>query len=324
MPSDDETPTTPNGSRRGQRVRRRRRSRRWLLLGAVAVLIASGAAYALTRPLDSGGDRRASHTDTTTPPAVAVPGSEQTCRAPLDPDDPLRLWIGGDSLAGSLGPSLGKLTGRSGVVQPIVDSRVSSGLLSRDFFDWPEKGAEDMSTYDPEVTVFIIGANDAKNLPRGTDQDPQWRARYTAAVEEMLEVLAGNDRTVYWIGAPIMSDTAFSERVKRVNSVYKEVAAKHSEVRYVDAFTALSGPDGRFASALPRGDGKVVRVRARDGIHLTPDGGDVLARSVLEQLEPQCRITEQAVEGAIKPVVEVQGSDSVPGTRRGSSDRSAR
>jgi hypothetical protein len=315
MPSDDHTPITPSRTRREQRTRRRE-SRRWLLLGVAVALIASGTAYALTDPLDSGDDRGASGTDEKTPTAAAVPASDQSCRRPLEPWDPLRLWIGGDSLAGSLGPSLGELTGKSGVVQPIVDSRVSSGLLSPDFFDWPKNGAEDMATYKPDVTVFIIGANDAKNLSRGADQDPQWRARYTAVVEEMLEVLAGDGRTVYWIGAPIMSDTAYSERVKGVNSVYQAVAAEHPEVMYVDAFTVLSGPDGKYAPSLPRDDGRVVRVRARDGIHLTPDGGDVLARTVLEQLEAQCKITEQAVEGVVRPIVEVKGSSSVPGSRR--------
>jgi hypothetical protein len=315
MPSDDHTPTTPSRTRREQR-HRRRTWRRWLLLGVAVVLIASGTAYAFTDPLSSDDDRGVSGASTTTPPGTAVTASDQNCREPLDPDDPLRLWIGGDSLAGSLGPSLGELTRKSGVVQPIVDSRVSSGLLSPDFFDWPKNGAEDMSAYNPDVAVFIIGANDAKNLPRRAEQDPQWRARYTAVVEEMLEVLAGDGRTVYWIGAPIMSDTAYSERVKGVNSVYQEVAAKHPEATYVDAFTIFSGPDGEFASTLPRDDGRFVRVRARDGIHLTPDGGDVLARTVLEQLEAQCRITEQAVEGVTKPIVEVKGSSSVPGSRR--------
>ncbi|MCP6769106.1 hypothetical protein NL529_30095, partial [Klebsiella pneumoniae] len=43
-------------------------------------------------------------TPTTTIGAV---DDEPKCRSPLTPTDPLRLWIGGDSLAGSLGPSLG-------------------------------------------------------------------------------------------------------------------------------------------------------------------------------------------------------------------------
>jgi hypothetical protein len=324
MPSDDDTITAANGSRRAQRIRRRRRWRRRLLLGVAVALLLTGTAYAVTGPLRPGDDDAGSRTSATPPSAAgSVPASEQACRAPLSPLDPLRLWIGGDSLAGSLGPSLGELAGKSGVVQPVMDSRVSSGLLSADFFDWPKKGAEDMFTYNPEVTVFIIGANDAKNLSKGAEQDPRWRQQYSVVVEQMLKVLVGNGRSVYWIGAPIMSDAAFSERVKGVNSVFQEVAAKHPGVTYVDAYAVFSGPDGKFAPTLPTGDGKVVRVRAQDGIHFTPEGGDVLAGTVFDQLEPQCRIMQQAVEGVIKPVVEVKGSDSVPGTRRSGTSGSA-
>lgn len=320
MPSgDDTTTTTSNASRRKQRIRRRRGWRRWFLLGVAAAVLASGTAYAVTGPLRPDDERRASHPNATTPalgPASAG-SSVHGCRTPLNSRDPLRLWVGGDSLAGSLGPSLGELTRTSGVVRPIVDARVSSGLLSPDFVDWPEKGAADMLTYTPDVAVFVIGTNDAKNVSKDASHDPRWRERYAVLVEEMLNVLLGDGRTVYWVGAPIMSENAFSERVKSVNSVFQEVAAHHPAVTYVDAFTVFSGPDGKFAPALPAADGKVVRVRAQDGIHFTPDGGDRLARSVLERLEPQCRIAEQSVEGVIQPIVEVEGSDSVPGTRRG-------
>ena len=248
----------------------------------------------------------------------------QPCRSPLNPDDPLRLWIGGDSLAGSLGPSLGDLTGKSGVVQPVFDARVSSGLLSRNFLDWPEHGREDMALYDPEVTVFIIGANDAKNIARGSERDPRWRAEYAALVEEMLTVLRGDGRPVYWVGAPVMADAQYSERVQGVNDVFREVAAKHPDVTYVDAYSLFSGPNGSFASMLPLPGGGTVRVRGADGIHFTPEGGDLLAHRVFDQLDPACKITQQAVDGVTKPTVEAKGSTSVPGTRRGPSTATSR
>jgi hypothetical protein len=316
MPSDDAH--TPQGSSPPQRARPRGGWRRRLLLVLAAAIVVSGSAYAIAGPLRPDDERAAAPTDATNPVVgVAPTGADEICRAPLNPVDPLRLWIGGDSLAGSLGPSLGELTGNSGVVQPVVDSRVSSGLSSPNFIDWPKRGAEDMVTYDPEVTVFIIGANDAKNLPRGTERDPQWRTQYAAAVERMLGVLVGEGRTVYWVGAPIMSDAAFSQRVKGVNEVFQDVAAKHPEVTYVDAFGVFSGPDGKFTSMLPSVEGKVTRVRAQDGIHFTPEGGDLLARTVLERLDPQCGITRQAVQGAVRRTIEAKGSSSVAGTRRG-------
>lgn len=313
MPSDD---TTSNASRREQRSRRRRIWRRSLIVGLAVVLLAAGTAYAVTGPLqhdDDGG--RASRPRPTSAP-VAGTAAAQTCRAPLNPDDPLRLWIGGDSLAGSLGPSLGRRTGSTGVVQPVFDSRVSSGLLSPDFVNWPQQGAEDMSLYNPEVTVFIVGANDAMNLPDGATRDPGWRAQYSALVEEMLTVIGGNGRAVYWVGAPVMADAAYSERVQGVNDVFREVAAKHPEVTYVDAYALFSAPDGTYASMLPVPGGKVARVRGADGIHLTPEGGDLLAETVFERLDPACQITQQAVPGAVKATIEAPGSSSVPGSRR--------
>jgi hypothetical protein len=314
MPSDDDT--TPNASRREQRYRRRRIWHRSLIAGFAVALLAAGTAYAVTGPLqdDDRGGGRASRPAPTS--AGAGTAAAQTCRAPLDPVDPLRLWIGGDSLAGSLGPSLGQRAGSTGVVQPVFDSRVSSGLLSPDFVNWPQHGADDMSLYNPEVTVFIVGANDAKNLPDGATRDPSWRAQYSALVEEMLAVIGGNGRAVYWVGAPVMADATYSERVQGVNDVFREVAAKHSDVTYVDAYTLFSAPDGTYASTLSVPGGTVARVRGADGIHLTPEGGDLLAETVFERLDPACRITQQAVPGAVKATIEAPGSSSVPGSRR--------
>jgi uncharacterized protein len=316
MPSDDDT--TPSASRREQRFRRRRIWHRSLVVGLAVVLLAAGTAYAVTGPLqdDEGGGGRASRSGPTSAP-VAGTATAQTCRAPLNPDDPLRLWIGGDSLAGSLGPSLGHRAGTTGVVQPVFDSRVSSGLLSPDFVNWPQHGADDISLYNPEVSVFIVGANDAKNLQEGATRDPKWRAQYAALVEEMLTVIGGNGRAVYWVGAPVMADAAYSERVQGVNDVFREVAAKHPDVTYVDAYALFSGPNGAFASMLPVPGGKVARVRGDDGIHLTPEGGDLLAETVFEGIDHACGITQQAVPGAVKATIEAPGSSSVPGSRRG-------
>src|SRR5207248_5929502 len=156
MPSDDDP--TPNASRREQRSRRRRIWRRSVIVGLAAVLLAAGTAYAVTGPLqhDDRGGHHASRPGSTSAP-VAGPAAAQTCRAPLNPDDPLRLWIGGDSLAGSLGPALGRRTGSTGVVQPVFDSRLSSGLLSPDFLNWPPHAAATIPLYDPAVTALQIG-----------------------------------------------------------------------------------------------------------------------------------------------------------------------
>ena len=173
-------------------------------------------------------------------------------------------------------------------MQPTFHSKVSSGLSSRDFYDWPEHAPEDFEKYDPEVAVFWIGTNDAKSAPQDVADDDAWRDDYTVRVEEMLSTLIGDGRTVYWVGTPVMKDRSFAERVEVLNELAAAVVAKHPEAHYVDAYTLFADPDGKYTASLTDEDGDPVLVRAGDGVHLTPDGGDVIAQAVYEHLDPLC------------------------------------
>src|SRR5438128_1276810 len=99
--------TTGNGPRRAQRIKRRRYWQLRLLLVFVAMLVVTGTAFAYTGVLrsDDTSHRAAARGTTVSSPPTA--GDIAACRSPLGATAPLRLWIGGDSLAGSLGPSLG-------------------------------------------------------------------------------------------------------------------------------------------------------------------------------------------------------------------------
>ena len=64
-----------------------------------------------------------------TVPTVA--GTKVVTVRKLDHAHPLKVWIGGDSLAGSFGPALGDLLGATGIVQTQIDYKVSSGLVEQ-------------------------------------------------------------------------------------------------------------------------------------------------------------------------------------------------
>lgn len=247
------------------------------------------------------------------------PGAPPRNARPLTADDPLRLWIGGDSLAGSLGPSLGEMTATTGVVKPVYASRVSSGLMSPAFYDWPRHAEEQMRTYDPEAVVFIIGANDfpaVSDGPTGPDGRPAWETTYAAKVEEMLAVLKGPGRDVYWVGVPVMRSESLNSDVREINEVIRSVLARHPEVTYVDGYRLFTDTAGDFAPSLPDDAGTQVRVRSGDGIHLTPAGGDRMAEAVFRLLDARWDIHAQTVPGHRQPVTEVEGSTRVPGTGR--------
>ncbi len=356
--STPEPPTngTANGDAASEATRLARRRerdarRRNVLIGTAiltALVLVTGATLWLTGVVDTTGSRPtlAARDPAGAPAATSttVKPRKAPCRSPLTPAAPLRLWIGGDSLAGSLGPSLGNMTAATGVVAPVFDSRVSSGLANPKFFDWPKHASAEMARLDPEVVAFIIGTNDY-NVPPATSTaatstsassttqpavqpavQPAWKTANAYAVEQMLEILIGPPgsggapnglgRTVYWIGAPILKDAKMDAGAQQINAVARTVIAHHPEVTYIDAHALFAGPDGKFTATLPGLNGKPVRMRAGDGVHLTPDGGDRLAGAVMTPLDARCHVTTQAVAGVHQPVVQTKGSTQIPGTGR--------
>ena len=308
----DPAPADAPTDRRNRRSeRRRRRLRQAVTLVASIALLAAFALLATDlvrfgsgeKPSLAGTVHSGDGGESALPTATTTAG--RRCRT-LSSTDPLRLWVGGDSLAGSLGPSLGTIAGATGVVQPYFDSRVSSGLADPGFFDWPTHATTEMATINPEIVAFIIGANDWTTV-----SGDSWKAAYTDKVDSMMTTLIGAGRTVYWIGSPTLKDEKMDAAVVEVNAVAAEVAKRHPEVQYVDAYKLFSGADGKFAQDLPDETGKVVTMRAGDGVHLTMDGADYLARTVYKLVDDQCRVTAQKVDGATKKTIESEGSTQV-------------
>lgn len=300
-----------------------------VLVAVVGLVVAGAGAVWATRswPLD-GSDAPAltSRRIPTTHPTVPPPTS--TCRSPLTSDAPLRLWIGGDSLAGSLGPALGTMAGNAGVVQPVFDSRVSSGLTTPGFFDWPAHATQEMARLDPEVVVFIIDTNDSELVQSGatTNGVPDWKPRFEQLVTQMLDILGGPDahRYVYWVGGPTIRDATIDAGVRQLNDVARSVVQRHGHATYVDDYRLFSDSQGHFSFSLPDQTGKTVLMRADDGVHFTPAGANLLAQAIFGALDTQCHLTRQAVPGSPKSVIETPGSTQVgPNTRTPTTSRSA-
>ncbi len=201
---------------------------------------------------------------------------------PLTHEDPLRLWVGGDSLSGAIGPVIGQLSEDSGVVRALVDFKVSSGLATR-VRDWPEYATELIAEEKPEAIVFMVGANDA--IVVGNDNS--WEADYRDKVREMMDLLVGGDakRTVFWVGSPPMRLGDREEGIIELNRVYQEEALLRPEVIYVDAYTMLEGPEGGYSSSIFIEGQGTLYVRSGDGVHLTGAGAEWLGFNVWQLID---------------------------------------
>ncbi|HMC68791.1 MAG TPA: DUF459 domain-containing protein, partial [Mycobacteriales bacterium] len=294
----------PDETRRARLAARRRQKTR-VAVGAIVVLVAAAvavAACALNNDATSNSHASEQATSPLGPanelPEVAAANKQKPVRA-LDHAHPLRLWVGGDSLAGSFGPSLGDLVSATGVVATQIDYKVSSGLWSNDIRDWYGRATEQMRSANPEAVVFMIGTNDTpvvNNVDANHNGIPDWEELYRVKVARMMDLFVGSThRTVFWLGAPTLGTKSLDSAAVKIDKVAKAEAAKRSpDVVFVDTYRMFEGPDGSYSRTIVDETGSTITARIGDGVHFTPSGAQYLAHAVFRLIDARWHLKKQA------------------------------
>lgn len=289
-----------------------------VFIGLLLALIATDTIKLGTGPQPYFSDASALPSQTSATTKVAGEQIE-AIRTPTA-KDPLRVYIGGDSLVGSIGSPLATQLGELGVIKATYDSRPSSGLVNSDFFNWNSHAKSILSQYKPEVVVFMIGTNDASIV---SSNSTAYAETYSEKLNDFLDIVSPTTRKVFLVLAPSMKESALDKNVNKLNEVIKDVAEQRN-VRVIDSSNTLS-PQGKFAFRISHGTKNVV-VRADDGVHIAGEGGKLLAASIFRSLDNLFSLSKYTVSPAIKPV-KVPGCctspTSIPSGTTGSSTASS-
>jgi hypothetical protein len=264
-----------------------------VIVGLILALIATD-----TIKLGTGPRPKVSETGLSAPATrstVSVAGNQlEAIRTPTA-EDPLRVYIAGDSLTGSYGEALGTQLGETGVIKATWDSRPSSGLVNYDFFNWYRHSKSMMSSIDPEIVVFMIGTNDASIVssnPKG------YVKSYSEDLNDIIDIFDAEKRKVFFVLPPAMQNSRLNSNVTKLNYVITSVAQDRG-ARIIDSNESLS-PAYKYVSSVKAGS-KTVTVRAGDGIHISGAGGNILATQIYNTLEKLYGFNQFASETAIKP-----------------------
>jgi hypothetical protein len=215
-------------------------------------------------------------------------------RPAFTPQRPLRVWVGGDSLVEVPGQSLERATGSRGAVRILpVESRVATGLGRPDVYNWYTRFREVIDKLRPRVVVLSFGSNDGHDylsgVPTGVSigplGSPSWVAEYRRRLTGVTEEFSRAGAYVVWIGLPITRGEGLNQPFRIVNRILRSVAARDDKASsFVDTWKMFSTPGGRYADYLRNTQGRLVLMRASDGVHYTSAAGDLLARAVLQRL----------------------------------------
>ena len=223
-------------------------------------------------------------------------------RTRFTPKKKLRLWIAGDSLVVVPGESvLREIAGnRAFDDTDAIEGRIASGLERPDVFNWFTHVREEMRSKKPGAVVLMFGGNDDHSfmtgLPEGQEVgsfgSPSWQAEYRRRVAGIMDTIARSGAFVVWIGLPISRDATQTERFDTINAIVQQEAAKRpGHAAYLDTYFFFAGEDGGFAEYIADDTGRLVKMRAEDGVHFERAAGDLIAEKVLEQLEERYDLT---------------------------------
>lgn len=195
----------------------------------------------------------------------------------------------GDSLALGLAPSIEKSLQRFEGVTFARVGKVSSGLASPHIYDWEKNAPTLIEEHKPDVLVVIMGANDANNNIRVGDVKailgtPIWPEAYQARVESFLRVIGEKKTPVYWIGLPVVRDAEMSARIVIANEAAKKACASTEGCRFVETWSLLTDDKGEYTNFRKDDKGFNIRIRAKDGVHFSTEGGDFLSEYILDYI----------------------------------------
>jgi len=246
--------------------------------------------------------------------AVAVPEPtreepvvDETPTAPpkrekFSPKRKLRVWIAGDSLVVVPGESLLRAVAGNRAITSVgkIDGRIASGLERPDVFNWFTHVRDEMRSRKPRAVVLMFGGNDdhgfMTGLPEGKEigsfGSPSWQAEYRRRVVGIMDTITRNGAFLVWIGLPISRDAAQTQRYDTINAIVQAEAAKRpGRASYLDTYFFFAGADGGFSEYIEDDTGRLVKMRADDGVHFERPAGDLIAKKVLEHLGERYDLT---------------------------------
>jgi uncharacterized protein len=226
------------------------------------------------------------------------PEAPLAIRAPTE-DAKLRVAVVGDSLSQGLGPAIEQWFD-PGVSRVLALGRQSTGLARQDYFNWQSAMRKIEEEFRPDVLFVLLGSNDNQDqvTPDGNEVEVgsiAWVEAYRARAAAFLDEATSNGTHVVWVGIPVVREHQRWDFYRRVNGIYRGVAAADPLATYVDAWELFQARDGDYSAYLRNERGTLQEMRAGDGIHFTPTGYGYLARAAIRAAAEAFDLPQQAV-----------------------------
>ncbi len=244
--------------------------------------------------------------DASPAPGAAIP-SAVPANAIHSSANPLRLYMFGDSQVFSLGSGLSRLAGKDSPVSVDFLAVHSSGFIRGDYYNWPAKLADTLSSSRYDAVVMMLGMNDYQNFWNNRGEimkkhTPEWEAAYAEKCSALIDEALLYVPKVYWVGMPRVKDPQYEQSLRYIDAVQSRVAARYGPdivIRHPIA-DSLPGAAGSYAETVSLPSGKSIQAMSPDGNHFTVEGGQFAMAGLYRRLSQDWLFSEIPIEHLIE------------------------
>jgi hypothetical protein len=225
------------------------------------------------------------------PLIATVPRSTTLAPLPgIEPGKPRVVALTGDSMmAVGLSATLMRQAAGDANLRFVKAFRSGTGLARPDVFNWMDEYPAMVGSEPPDVVIVAIGANDGQGFVADGQVElfgtADWRKTYQSRVADYLAMIESRGARVVWMGLPPMRSPAYNQRIAVINRIVYTVVSRDPQATWWNSGSFVGDEAGGFREFVTLGDGRTLRLRADDGVHLSDEGAGLISSALMRWLD---------------------------------------
>jgi hypothetical protein len=164
-----------------------------------------------------------------------------------------------------------------------------TGLARPEVFDWMRQYPAMLASARPDIVIVALGANDGQGFVEQGEVlqfgSEKWTEIYRRRLAGFLQMITADGAQVLWLGLPPMKLETYNHRMETMNRIIYTAVAEQAGATWWNPTPYIGDEAGAFREFVTLPDGRTLRVRASDGIHLSDEGAAILISELMRWLD---------------------------------------